>query len=209
MIDNYDSFVDNLARYLRQLGAETRVVRNDAISLAEIASLAPQGILLSPGPGRPAEAGVCIPLVQRFARSVPILGVCLGHQAIAEAFGGQVVRAGEPMHGRSSLVQHDGAGIFAGIPSPFQAGRYHSLVVEASTLPGALEVHAVAKDGTIMAVALAESCLWGVQFHPESLLTEHGYTLLGNFLRLTHHGRRRGAPWVDAPSQTSVAATSQ
>jgi len=181
LIDNYDSFTYNLAQYLGELGAEVRVVRNDTITLDEIASLAPTHILISPGPGTPDEAGISLAVVQRFAPSIPILGVCLGHQAIGQAFGGRVVRAGRLMHGKVSLVQHDGRGLFQGLPSPFKATRYHSLIV-AEPLPDCLEVSARTPEGEVMALRHRHYPTVGVQFHPESILTEHGHQLLKNFL---------------------------
>jgi len=184
LVDNYDSFVHNLARYVRQLGEETVVCRNDRITLAEIAALEPSHILLSPGPCTPREAGISNDVILAFAAAVPILGVCLGHQCIAAAFGGEVVRADRPVHGKASLVHHDGQGIFAGLPSPFRAGRYHSLVVREATLPPDLEVVARTAEGVVMAIRHRSFPVWGVQFHPESILTDHGYTLLRNFLAL-------------------------
>jgi anthranilate synthase component 2 len=182
MIDNYDSFTYNLVQYLGELGAEVRVVRNDAIGVDEIAALAPEKIVISPGPCTPTEAGISVPLIQRFAGAIPILGVCLGHQSIGQAFGGRVVRARHVMHGKLSPVSHDGSGVFAGLPSPFQATRYHSLAIEADTLPAALAVTATTDDGEIMGVRHRELPVFGVQFHPEAILTEHGKRLLANFL---------------------------
>jgi anthranilate synthase component II len=182
MIDNYDSFTYNLVQYLGELGAEVDVVRNDAITLDEIEARAPERILISPGPCTPSEAGVSVPLIQRFAGKVPILGVCLGHQAIGQAFGGRVIRAQRVMHGKLSPIAHEGAGVFQGLPSPFQATRYHSLALERDTLPDALEVTATADDGEIMGVRHRSFAVEGVQFHPEAILTEHGRKLLGNFL---------------------------
>jgi anthranilate synthase component 2 len=184
LIDNYDSFVHNLARYLRRLGVETVVRRNDAVTVAEIRALAPAAIVLSPGPCTPSEAGVVLEVVRQLAGVMPMLGVCLGHQAIAQAFGGQIVRAAEPMHGRTSEVFHDGSGLFAGLPSPLVACRYHSLVAEENTLPRELRVTARTLDGTIMALEHREWPVCGVQFHPEAILTQGGYRLLANFLRL-------------------------
>jgi anthranilate synthase component 2 len=183
MIDNYDSFTYNLVQYFGELGADVRVVRNDAIGVDEIEALAPSQIVVSPGPCTPAEAGVSVPAIARFAGRIPILGVCLGHQAIGQAFGGRVVRAGRVMHGKLSTVTHAGAGLFAGLPSPFRATRYHSLVIERDTLPVALEITAEADDGEIMGVRHREYAIEGVQFHPEAILTEHGKALLANFLR--------------------------
>jgi anthranilate synthase/aminodeoxychorismate synthase-like glutamine amidotransferase len=189
LIDNYDSFVHNLARYLRRLGQETTVVRNDAISVAAIRSLRPQAIVLSPGPCTPNEAGASLEVVATLHRELPMLGVCLGHQVIAQALGGRIVRAAQPMHGRSSEILHCQAGLFAGLPSPMRVGRYHSLVAEESTLPLELMVTARAtSDGSIMGFAHRIFPVFGVQFHPESILTEHGYAMLSNFLRLAGLG---------------------
>jgi len=182
LIDNYDSFVHNLARYFRRLGQTTQVVRNDQITAAQALALKPEAIVLSPGPCTPAEAGCSLALVRQAAGRVPLLGVCLGHQAIAAAFGGRVVRAGVPVHGQASPILHAGEGLFAGLPSPLSVGRYHSLVVEEATLPQELCVTARLEDGTIMALAHRRWSIWGVQFHPESILTEGGYVLLANFL---------------------------
>ncbi|QDT66214.1 anthranilate synthase component II [Calycomorphotria hydatis] len=184
LIDNYDSFVHNLARYLRELGRDTTVVRNDAVDVADIRKLQPEAIVLSPGPCTPAEAGVSLDVVRSLHAEIPILGVCLGHQTIAAALGGKVSRASEPVHGRFSLVHHDGTGLFAGLPSPFRAGRYHSLVVPEESLGDDLFVNARTADGVVMGLRHRTSPLHAVQFHPESVLTEHGYDLLANFLRL-------------------------
>lgn len=200
LIDNYDSFVHNLARYLRRLGQETRVVRNDAIDAAAALALQPQAIVLSPGPCTPTEAGASLEIVRELGSRVPILGVCLGHQAIGAALGGRIVRASEPMHGRSSLVRHDRRGLFTGLPNPLTVGRYHSLVIDRATLPPELAVTAEADDGTIMAIAHREWPLYGVQFHPESILTEGGYPLLSNFLRLAN---------IDVPPDVSGLAGEQ
>jgi len=182
MIDNYDSFTYNLVQYFGELGADVRVHRNDAISLDEIAALAPEKIVISPGPCTPNEAGVSVPLIRRFAGKVPILGVCLGHQAIGQAFGGKIVRAKRVMHGKLSSITHDDRGVFAGLPSPFHATRYHSLAIEPGSLPDDLEVTATADDGEIMGVRHRKLAVEGVQFHPEAILTEHGKQLLSNFL---------------------------
>ena len=182
MIDNYDSFTFNLVQYLGELGAEVEVVRNDEITLDEVAARAPARIVISPGPCTPSEAGISVPLIQRFAGTVPILGVCLGHQAIGQAFGGRVVRAARVMHGKLSPIVHDGYGVFGGLPSPFTATRYHSLAIERTSLPDALEVTATADDGEIMGVRHRSYPVEGVQFHPEAILTEHGRRLLANFL---------------------------
>jgi anthranilate synthase/aminodeoxychorismate synthase-like glutamine amidotransferase len=184
LIDNYDSFVHNLSRYFRELGCPTRVVRNDALTVDEIARLKPQAIVLSPGPCTPFEAGVCISLVRALASRVPLLGICLGHQAIAAALGGLVVRAQRPVHGQTSLVFHDRCDLFEGIDSPLEATRYHSLVVEEASLPAELRVTARTSDGTIMALAHTAWPVRGVQFHPESILTACGHQLLANFLAL-------------------------
>jgi anthranilate synthase component II len=182
MLDNYDSFTWNLVQYLGELGAAVKVVRNDAISLDEIASLRPDHIVISPGPCTPSEAGISVPLIRRFAGRIPILGVCLGHQAIGQAFGGRIIRAQRVMHGKLSSIVHDERGVFAGVPSPFNATRYHSLAIERASLPDVLDVTATADDGEIMAIRHREMPLEGVQFHPEAILTEHGMKVLGNFL---------------------------
>ena len=186
MLDNYDSFTWNLVQYLGELGAAVKVVRNDAITLDGIEALAPSHIVISPGPCTPNEAGISVPLVRRFAGRIPILGVCLGHQAIGQAFGARVIRAQRVMHGKLSSIVHDQRGVFADVPSPFNATRYHSLAIERASLPPALDVTATAEDGEIMAVRHRELPVEGVQFHPEAILTEHGMRLLGNFLE----GRR-------------------
>lgn len=180
VVDNYDSFVYNLVQYLAQLNAHCTVVRNDDITPAEAAGY--DGVLLSPGPGAPAEAGICIEVIRQLGGKVPILGVCLGHQAIAEAYGGDVVRAPELLHGKTSLVHHDGRGVFAGVPEPFTATRYHSLAVADATLPPELEVSARTDSGVIMGLRHTELDVEGVQFHPESVLTEHGHLMLANWL---------------------------
>jgi anthranilate synthase component 2 len=183
VVDNYDSFVYNLVQYLGELGAEPVVRRNDAITVDEAAALAPDAVVISPGPGRPADAGVSNAVIAELGRSTPVLGVCLGHQCIGEVFGGRVVRAPRVMHGKTSPVSHAGAGVMAGLPDPFEATRYHSLVVERETLPDVLEVTAEADDGVIMGVRHRELPIEGVQFHPESILTTVGRPLLANFLR--------------------------
>ncbi|HVN34480.1 MAG TPA: aminodeoxychorismate/anthranilate synthase component II [Casimicrobiaceae bacterium] len=188
MIDNYDSFTYNLVQYLGELGADVHVHRNDAISLDQIAAWEPEAIVLSPGPCTPNEAGVCVPLIQRFAGKIPILGVCLGHQAIGQAFGGHIGRAQYVMHGKVSPVTHDGRGVFAGLPTPLTVTRYHSLAIERATMPAALEVTATSDDGEVMGVRHREFDVEGVQFHPEAILTEHGHELLKNFLdRASQH----------------------
>jgi anthranilate synthase/aminodeoxychorismate synthase-like glutamine amidotransferase len=184
LIDNYDSFVHNLARYFRRLGQETLVVRNDAIDAAGALKLGPEAIVISPGPCSPNEAGCSLEIVRELTGEVPILGVCLGHQAIAAALGGKVIRAREPMHGRTSEVLHYGQGLFEELPSPLVACRYHSLVVEEATLPECLEASAHTKDGVVMALAHREHPVFGVQFHPEAILTQGGFQMLANFLRL-------------------------
>src|SRR5262252_9005060 len=186
MIDNYDSFTWNLVQYLGELGADVHVHRNDAITLSEIAAWEPTQIVISPGPCTPAEAGISVPLVREFAGTIPILGVCLGHQAIGQAFGGRIVRAQRVMHGKLSPVEHDGRGVFAGVPSPLTVTRYHSLAIERASLPPSLVVTATADDGEIMAVRHRELAVEGVQFHPEAILTEHGHALLRNFLERKH-----------------------
>ena len=183
MIDNYDSFTYNLVQYFGELGEDVRVFRNDAITLDAIDAMSPDQIVLSPGPCTPNEAGVTLPLIGRFAGRIPILGVCLGHQAIGQAFGGRVVRAGRVMHGKCSNVRHDGKGVFAGLPEGFRATRYHSLVVERASLPGCLAVSAESEDGEIMGLRHREVAVEGVQFHPEAILTEHGHQMLKNFLQ--------------------------
>ncbi len=183
LIDNYDSFVYNLRHYLGELGAEVVVVRNDALSVADALALKPDGIVLSPGPSDPDHAGICLELVRR-AGHVPVLGVCLGLQAIGQACGGRIVRAPQPMHGKLSPIHHDGTGLFAGLPSPFQATRYHSLVVERASVPAVLAITATTEDGLVMGLAHRERPLHGVQFHPESIASESGHALLRNFLAL-------------------------
>ncbi|MEB0135548.1 aminodeoxychorismate/anthranilate synthase component II [Actimicrobium sp. CCC2.4] len=183
MIDNYDSFTYNLVQYFGELGEDVRTVRNDAITLDAIAAMKPDHICISPGPCTPQEAGVSVPLLQRFAGQIPILGVCLGHQAIGAAFGGKVIRAREVMHGKTSLIAHTGVSVFKDLPSPYTVTRYHSLAIERASLPACLEVTAWTDDGEIMGVQHKEFNLHGVQFHPESILSEHGHALLQNFLR--------------------------
>ena len=187
MVDNYDSFTYNLVQYLQSLGAEVKVVRNDAMTVDEIAKLAPERIVISPGPCTPNEAGVSLEIIERLGANTPILGVCLGHQSIGQAYGGHVIRAGRIMHGKTSRIRHEGKGVFAGLPDAYEATRYHSLVVERSSLPEALEVTAWTEneDGSfeeIMGLRHREYPVEGVQFHPESILTEHGHALLKNFL---------------------------
>ena len=183
LIDNYDSFTYNLWHYFGELGAEVVVRRNDALSVGDALQLKPEGIILSPGPSDPDHAGICVDLV-KCAGNVPVFGVCLGLQAIGQAFGGKIIRAPEPMHGKMSAVFHDGSGVFAGLPNPFQATRYHSLIIDAATLPASLKVTAHTEDGLIMGVAHRERPVHGVQFHPESIASQNGHDLLRNFLRL-------------------------
>jgi anthranilate synthase component 2 len=185
MLDNYDSFTWNLVQYLGELGAAVKVARNDALSLEEIEALRPERIVISPGPCTPSEAGISVPLVRRFAGRIPILGVCLGHQAIGQAFGARIIRAQRVMHGKLSSIVHDQRGVFADVPSPFNATRYHSLAIERTSLPDVLDVTATADDGEIMAIRHRELPVEGVQFHPEAILSEHGRKVLGNFLAAT------------------------
>lgn len=214
LIDNYDSFVYNLARYLEELGCETRVVRNDAIALHEVEQLAPRGIILSPGPCTPREAGISMEIVRQFGPVIPILGVCLGHQAIAMALGGNMIRAPQPVHGMLSLVVHDGSRLFEEVPSPFCAGRYHSLIVEEKSLPEELQITAwTQEESLVMGLEHRQWPVLGVQFHPESVLTGEGRKILSNFARLcgleprsepsdeippaTHRGEESGGCAVD------------
>ncbi|MFP6768185.1 MAG: aminodeoxychorismate/anthranilate synthase component II [Planctomycetaceae bacterium] len=185
LIDNYDSFVYNLASYLQELGAEVAVVRNDALTVDEIVERSPSAVVLSPGPGTPIEAGISIELVSRLIGRVPLLGVCLGHQALAAATGGRVVRAPRPVHGQVTLVEHDGTGLFEGLPQPLTATRYHSLIVDPDSLEPAWQITARADSGLVMAMAHREHLALGVQFHPESVLTESGHRLLWNFLTMS------------------------
>ena len=186
VIDNYDSFTYNLVQYLGELGADVVVRRNDAIAVEEVGGLAPSAIVLSPGPCTPKEAGITVETIRRWGSSIPILGVCLGHQAIGEAYGGEVVRAERVMHGKTSQVCHDGTGIFAGLPSPMEVMRYHSLIVERGSIPPSLEITAVSQDdpSEVHAVRHREHPVYGVQFHPESVMTPYGKALLKNFLEL-------------------------
>lgn len=183
MIDNYDSFTYNLVQYLAELGEDVAVYRNDEIALDDVARLKPQKIVISPGPCSPNEAGISVPLIERFAGEIPILGVCLGHQSIGQALRGRIVHAKQLMHGKTSMIHHTGQGVFSGLPNPFRATRYHSLVIERESLPAELEVTAWTDDGEIMGVRHRTLPLEGVQFHPESILTEHGHALLANFLK--------------------------
>jgi anthranilate synthase/aminodeoxychorismate synthase-like glutamine amidotransferase len=184
VLDNYDSFVHNVARYLRELGREVEVLRNDALSVDEIVERAPSHVVLSPGPCTPDEAGVSVALVRELGGRIPLLGVCLGHQAVARAYGGRLVRSPSPTHGRASAVHHGGQGILAGLPNPFAGGRYHSLSVDPEGIPSDLEVTAWTEAGEVMAIRHRKHPVWGVQFHPESVLTQGGHRLLGAFLEL-------------------------
>ncbi len=183
MIDNYDSFTYNLVHYFIELGAGVKVALNDQITLAEIDAMKPEGIIVSPGPKTPDQAGLSLKIIKKFAGKLPILGVCLGHQAIGQVFGGKVVQAPSLMHGRTSKIRHDGKGLFADIPSPFTATRYHSLTLERASFPDTLKITAKTREGVIMGLEHKELPVFGVQFHPESLLTEHGHALLQNFLK--------------------------
>ena len=183
MIDNYDSFTYNLVQYFAELGEEVKVFRNDEITVEDIAKLNPARICISPGPCSPAEAGISVETIKRYAGQIPILGVCLGHQAIGEAFGGKVIRAQKVMHGKTDSIHHTGAGVFKDLPDPFKVTRYHSLAIEKRSLPAMLEVTATSSDGEIMGVRHKELAVEGVQFHPESILSEHGHALLKNFLQ--------------------------
>jgi anthranilate synthase/aminodeoxychorismate synthase-like glutamine amidotransferase len=184
MIDNYDSFTYNLVQYISQLGGEVTVYRNDAITADDIGAMAPEMIVVSPGPCTPTEAGISVETIRRFHRHIPILGVCLGHQAIGQAFGGRVIRAKRVMHGKTSPVSHDGKTVFAGIPNPFTVGRYHSLIVERENLPDCLEISAETAEGEIMGLRHRSLPVEGIQFHPESILTPAGMAIIGNFLSL-------------------------
>jgi anthranilate synthase component 2 len=194
VIDNYDSFTYNLVHFLGELGADSTVFRNDKIDLDEIAGMAPEGIVLSPGPATPNEAGICLAVIERFKATTPILGVCLGHQAIGQAMGGKVIRAPELMHGKTSRINHTGKGLFRGLNSGFEATRYHSLIVERDSLPADLEITASSDDGLIMGMQHRSYPLHGVQFHPESIASENGHALLQNFLNLSRDfGLRKAA----------------
>jgi len=203
LLDNYDSFVYNLARYVAELGEAPVVRRNDALTLDQIAELAPSHIIISPGPCTPAEAGISVGAIRRFGPAVPILGVCLGHQAIGSAYGAEIVRAGKPMHGKTSRIHHTGESVFTGLPSPLTATRYHSLVIAPESVPPELKVIATAEDGEIMAVVHREHPVVGVQFHPESVLTEYGYRMLDWFLT---GGKTANVP--DRADQASVPVAS-
>jgi anthranilate synthase component 2 len=184
MIDNYDSFTYNLVQYFGELGADVRVFRNDQIAVTEIEKLKPDHIVISPGPCTPNEAGVSVETIQKLAGKIPILGVCLGHQSIGQAFGGKIIRARQLMHGKTSMIHHTNKGVFAGLPSPFEATRYHSLVIERESIPDCLEIIAWTDDGEIMGVRHKTLAVEGVQFHPESILTQHGHAMLANFLKM-------------------------
>jgi anthranilate synthase component 2 len=186
VVDNYDSFTYNLVHYLAELGAETHVVRNDDLTVEEAWALKPEAVLLSPGPCAPDQAGICLPILTTAPDDMPILGVCLGHQAIGQAFGGDVIRAKTLMHGKTSPITHDGRGLFKGLPSPFTATRYHSLAISRATLPNTLDVTAWTEDDEIMGVQHHDRPIHGVQFHPESIATEHGHDLIANFLDLAN-----------------------
>jgi anthranilate synthase component II len=188
MIDNYDSFTFNIVQYFGQLGEEVQVFRNDRITLAEIEALAPDRLVISPGPCSPEEAGISVAAIKHFAGKIPILGVCLGHQSIGAAFGGNVVRSSTLMHGKTSPIHHNGEGLFRGLPNPFSATRYHSLVVERDSFPDCLEITAWVEEGEVMGLAHKDLPIWGVQFHPESILTEGGMDILRNYLEMTNEG---------------------
>ena len=184
LLDNYDSFTYNLLHYLGELGKEVVVKRNDALSAADVLAMKPEAIVISPGPGTPEESGICLDLVKQAAGKIPLLGVCLGHQSIGQAFGGKVIRAPQPMHGKVSAIRHQGKSVFKGLPSPFTATRYHSLMVEKTSLPDCLEITAETEDGIIMGLQHKEFNMHGVQFHPESIASEYGHELLRNFIDL-------------------------
>jgi anthranilate synthase/aminodeoxychorismate synthase-like glutamine amidotransferase len=195
LIDNYDSFTFNLVQFLGDVGARCEVRRNDAIEVGQAMAMAPEAIVLSPGPCTPNEAGICVALIKAAAGRIPVLGVCLGHQAIGQAFGGEVVRAPVPMHGKTSMIEHTGSDVFAGLPTPFEATRYHSLVVQRDNLPDALEVTAWTADGLIMGMRHRALPVFGVQFHPESIASQHGHDLLANFVAIarSHDAPARAA----------------
>ena len=190
MIDNYDSFTYNLVQYFGELGADLKVYRNDALTLEQIKVMKPERIVISPGPGRPEDAGICVDLIRCFAGKIPILGVCLGHQAIGYTYGGKIIRAKHLMHGKTSMIEHNGKNVFKGVEHPFEATRYHSLVIERETMPDSLEVTAWTADADkeVMGVSHKEFPLWGVQFHPESILTKAGKNILNNFLKMQGTG---------------------
>jgi anthranilate synthase/aminodeoxychorismate synthase-like glutamine amidotransferase len=208
LIDNYDSFVHNLARHFERLGQPTEVVRNDAVDAKRVSALKPEAIVLSPGPCAPREAGASLEIVRALHQNVPMLGVCLGHQVIAEALGGHIVRAPMPVHGRASEIRHDGSGLFQGLPPAFYVGRYHSLVAEPASLGDALRPTAWTPDGVVMAFEHLRLPVYGVQFHPESILTEHGYELLANFLQLAGLGHRENPNELAALERPRAAMAS-
>lgn len=183
LLDNYDSFTYNLWHYLCELGAKVQVARNDALTIGDIETMNPAGIVISPGPGTPDDSGICLDVISRLSGRTPILGVCLGHQAIGQAFGGKIIRAPKPVHGKTSAIQHHGESVFKGLPNPFLATRYHSLIVDRASLPGCLTVTAETEEGLIMGLQHREHNVHGVQFHPESIASEHGHALLKNFLK--------------------------
>ncbi len=185
LIDNYDSFTYNLSHYMGEVGADVVVRRNDAITVDQIVAMAPEGIVISPGPCDPDRAGICLETIERLQRSIPIFGVCLGHQCIGQVFGGKIERAPKPMHGKMSTITHSGTGIFTGVPSPFQATRYHSLTIAPNSMPNCLEITARSEDGVIQGVSHRELPIHGVQFHPESIASEHGRVILRNFIDLS------------------------
>ena len=185
VIDNYDSFVYNLSRYFIQLGQQVCVLRNDEVTLNDIKAMRPNGLVLSPGPCSPDEAGVCVPAIKEFGHSLPILGICLGHQAIGQAFGGKIEKARYPTHGKARYVTHDQQGIYENIKNPFKVARYHSLIISKETIPDCLKITGVSDEGEIMSVQHNDLPIYGLQYHPESVLTEHGYDLLMNFMNLT------------------------
>lgn len=190
IIDNYDSFTFNLVQYIRNIGEEVMVLRNDQVTIEEITSIKPDVILISPGPGNPSTAGICLEVVKEFYQTIPILGVCLGHQTIAQAFGGIIKKAVKPMHGKVSAIQHNSQGIFSDLPSPLKVARYHSLIVDEKTLPDCLQISATSEDGEIMALRHKQYPVEGVQFHPEAILTEHGQQMIGNFFENKLKGNR-------------------
>ncbi len=193
LIDNYDSFTYNLRHYFGELGAEVVVHRNDALSTAEALNLNPQGIIISPGPCDPDKAGICLDLIEKAYRDIPIFGVCLGHQCIGQAFGGTVLRAPKPMHGKVSAIHHEGVGVFKGLANPFTATRYHSLMVERESLPDCLEITANSEDNVIQGLQHRELPIFGVQFHPESIASEHGHQILKNFIEIAGHSGKKAA----------------
>jgi len=209
LIDNYDSFTYNLVHYIGELGVECLVHRNDAITVDEVEAMGPQAIVVSPGPCTPNEAGICVDLIKKLDGSVPLLGVCLGHQSIGQAYGGKVVRAPVPMHGKLSTISHDGKGLFEGLPERFEVTRYHSLIVERESLPECLEITSETDDRIIMGLRHREAPVFGLQFHPESIASEHGHGLLFNFLKIAGFSPRpvtRERPIASVPTRTAEAA---